>query len=404
MNSAKLIQADQGSSASRVPALDPVYVDPDPICVPVGFNYDPTEIFARNQPPFLALRATDQETARVVAVHRVEGDIVGAGCLLDHQYILTCLHVVRAALDKEDSDQGEKAIKGKNVLVSLAGVTNQPTVETEVVNTGGECPQNDLALLKILDPSPFQKIAAVEFASPLRHGGKTYSVLGFPGGDQQGRNAVGRLHAADAKGLVQMDRGGALSVLGGFSGAPVWSSDVNAFVGLVVTELADDNVSWCIPSRRLCEFYPGLRVRFRVPPMDRPVIHDFHEDDPNRELFGQMDEYNHRQLTATVREHKDYYTVNVRYTCQGGPAPRGHFVTFITYPDFEKEGEDAYELFAEVEKRKCGLSWSAEQEFYPTELFTVAAIGDAGDTVLTLDLESLPKIPWKPVRRTGKRE
>src|SRR5439155_12186322 len=105
------------------------------------------------------------------------------------------------------------------------------------------------------------------------------------------------LHAADAKGLVQMDRGGALSVLGGFSGAPVWSPDLNAFVGLVVTELAGDNVSWCIPSRRLCEFLPELRVRFRIPQIDRPAIHDYLTDDPNKQLFGEMDDNGDRRLT-----------------------------------------------------------------------------------------------------------
>jgi hypothetical protein len=224
----------------------------------------------------------------------------------------------------------------------------------------------------------------------------------FRGGDSQGRNAVGRLHAADAKGLVQMDRGGALSVLGGFSGAPVWSSDLNAFVGLVVTELADANVSWCIPSRRLCEFYPELRVRFRIPPMDRPVIHDRHVDDPNKQLFGQLNDDGRRRLSAVVREHDEYYTVNVYYKCQQGSPPRGHFVSFITYPDFENEGEDAYELFAEIEKEKSGLTWTATQEFYPDELFTVAAIGDGGDSVLTLDLEDVPKTRVKRSKTTAK--
>lgn len=375
-----------------------------PLYVPEGFKHNPA--FEINQPAQLTLRATDQETARVVAVHRRDGEIVGAGCLLDHQYILTCLHVVEAALDFADTHMGNHMIQGKQILVSLPGVNNQPTVVAGVERVGGEGAQNDLALLKILDAHRFQKIQAVEFASPLRHGGKSYSVLGFPGGDQQGRNAVGRLHAADAKGLVQMDRGGALSVLGGFSGAPVWSSDMNAFVGLVVTELADDNVSWCIPSRRLCEFYPELRVRFRVPPMDRPVIHDRIMDDPNKRLFGQVDDNGQRRLTAVVRERKDDYIINVYYECKrDSPPPRGHFVTFITYPGFGvqtgEEGEDAYELFAEVEKLKNG-PWKATQEICPTGLFTVAAIGDSGDTVLTLDLEYVTKTPWKGTKTTGK--
>ncbi len=330
--------------------------------------------------------------------------------MLNHRHILTCRHVVANALEKENPDE-EVTPLGKELDVTLIGVVGQPKIRTKVMKVEDrDGSENDLALLEILNPLSFVSIQPVSFASPLRHGGKAYSVMGFPGSDQQGRNAAGLLHAANAKGLVQMDRGGALSVMGGFSGAPVWSSDLNAFIGLVVLELSKDHISWCIPSRRLCEFYPEFPVRFRIPPGDRPVIHDYELDDPNKELFGILDDNGHRRLTATVREHEDYYTVNVFYECtQGSPPPRGRFVTFITYPDFENEGEDAYELFAEVKKRKSGLSWYAEQEFYPDELFTVAAIGDGGDTALTLDLDEVTKTPWKqsskkPKGKTGKRK
>ena len=367
------------------------YRDPAPVFVPASFRYDAEKSFERNQPTWQTLRATDQETARVVAIHRTDGRIVGAGCLVDHLHILTCRHVVSAALS--GNRRAARTIIGKSLYASLPGVSSQPTIWAEVMRVDEGGPIDDLALLRIPSQPGVQigSIVPVEFASPLRHAGKSYSVLGFPDGDQQGRNAVGRLHAADAKGLVQMDRGGALSVLGGFSGAPVWSSDLNAFVGLVVTELADENVSWCIPSRRLCEFYPELRVRFRIPPSDRPVIHDREMDDPNTQLFGRLDDNGQRRLHAVVREHSDHYTVNLYYDCKADNPPRGHFVTFITYPDFEHDDEDAYELFAEIEPNKSKTGWRATQTCYPSDLFTVAAIGDGGDTVLTLDLEYVPR-------------
>src|SRR4051794_40313084 len=87
-------------------------------------------------------------------------------------------------------------------------------------------------------------------------------VLGFPDGLPQGRNASGILNATDALGLVQMNKGSeALQVEQGFSGAPVWSPDIRAFVGMVVTEQKRNGISWCIPSRLLCDFYNELRVR-----------------------------------------------------------------------------------------------------------------------------------------------
>ena len=328
----------------------------------------------------LGLRIGDQETARVVAVHRESGEIVGAGCLIDNSYVLTCRHVVEAARND---------VRDPEVFLTLVGVEGRPTVTAEVLVVGGDGPENDLALLLIVD-GPLLSVKPVEFANPLRHGGKSYSVLGFPGGDQQGRNAAGFLHATDAIGLVQMDRGGALSVLGGFSGAPVWSSDVNAFVGLVVTELANDNVSWCIPSRLLCQFFPDLHVRFRIPQVDRPEIHDYEIDDPNIELFGLIDDNGERRLEDTISRNGEVQAVFKRIN--NSQPLRGKYVTFITYPDFEQDNEDAYELFAEVKGDE------AKMTFYPEEDFTFAAIGDGGDTALTIDITALRK-KLKEVRK-----
>jgi hypothetical protein len=304
--------------------------------------------------------------------------------------------VVLAALGVHPRSTDVPNLRGAAIPISLAGVAEQPTVWAQLSAALYDGPENDLAILTIAN-QPRLAIAPVEFASPLRHGGKSYSVMGFPGGDPQGRNASGRLHPADAKGLVQMDRGGALSVLGGFSGAPVWSSDLNAFVGIVVTELAKNDVSWCIPSRRICQFYPDLRVRFRIPPSDRPTIHDYTEDDPNVDLFGTVSRNSGRTLTATIVEHDEYYSVSATYECTG-LAPRGQFVTFITYPDFTQESQDAYELFSRCEPVDR-TSWRATTEFEPEDLFTLAAVGDAGDTVLTLDLKGVPKT-LKPSKRT----
>ncbi|MBV9125515.1 MAG: trypsin-like peptidase domain-containing protein [Planctomycetes bacterium] len=319
----------------------------------------------------------------MVAVHHAEtGEIIGAGCLVSDTAILTCRHVVGKAL-KPNPVQ-----KGASVNVRLIGVTEQPKIPAVVQEFHHTADYaTDLALLRPI-PQPGVKliISPMEFATPLRHSGKTFFALGFPHGSAQGHHASGQLHGADAFGLVQMDGTSPLLVQDGFSGAPVWSPEVGAFVGLVVAELTGKGVAWCIPSRLLCSFYPDLLVRFRMPPMDRPHINDYAEDDPNIQIFGSITNNGSRKLSAKVDWDKEekYYTVGVTYKClKGSPPPRGGYVTFITYPDFENEEEDAYELFAQVEEG------SAYQEFYPDDLFTVAAVGDAGDTALTLDLSEL---------------
>jgi Trypsin-like peptidase domain len=321
------------------------------------------------------LRATDPETARVVAIHAADGRIVGAGCLIDAKYVLTCGHVVAAALGSA------RKLDGLRVAISLIGIRDRPTVWARIERVLGTHLMSDVALLEIVGNIGLS-VPAVEFARPLSHGGKDYSVMGFPLGDPQGRNVTGTLNAADAFGLVQMDRGGALSVLGGFSGAPVWSNELRAFVGLVVTEQESMGISWCIPSQVLCNFHPDLAVRFRIPPSDRPAVHDLETDDPNLQMFSDVSKDEYRELSAKIKERNSDYLVEVYYkTLPGSPPPRGQWVTFVTYPGYGGDDEDAYELFAKVENGK------AEQSFEPGELFTVAAIGDAGNTVLTLDLD-----------------
>jgi hypothetical protein len=63
-------------------------------------------------------------------------------------------------------------------------------------------------------------------------------------------------------------------------------------------------------------------------------------------------------------------------------------VTFITYPDFLEDDVDAYEMFSQVTD---GAAWT---KIYPEDgLFTIAAIGDGGDTALTLDLVEIEGEP-----------
>jgi hypothetical protein len=280
---------------------------------------------------------------------------------------------------------GRKPRVGDRVTVKLAGLRTNEPFQASIKGLGNdEHPTQDLAELSIEPSDKLDlRIPEVEFATPLRHSGKSFSVLGFPPDTrQQGRSSVGRLHAADALGLIQMDSAGQLEVEGGFSGAPVWSPDLGAFIGIVVTEVRERKISWCIPSRIVCRFYNELPVRFRIPPNDRPHIHDYELDDPNVQLFGTISDDGSRRLKAKVTERSEDYRVKLTYSAYGGN-PIGKYVTFVTYPDFRQEHEDAYEVFAELADAK------ATNTIYPTNLFTVAAIGDAGDTALTIDLSSL---------------
>jgi hypothetical protein len=155
-----------------------------------------------------------------------------------------------------------------------------------------------------------------------------------------------------------------------------------------VSGLKEYSVAWCIPSRVLCQFYNDLPVRFRISRLDRPDVHDFGEDDPNIPLFGNVSDNGKRRFSVTriKKVAKNSFRVDVRYECLRGKA-RGRFVTFVTHPSFSHELEDAYELFSEI---RNGV---ATNYFWARSPFTVAAIGDGGDTALTYNIAKFPERP-----------
>lgn len=130
----------------------------------------PARAEASRAPRLRGLRPTDQETARVVAIF--EGrQILGAGCLISRTHVLTCAHVVSRLADQPHID------------VELCGVRQRPRVRT-VIERPANLKDNksfDLALLRIVPgDAATLNVNDIEFATPLRHAGKRYSVLGFP--------------------------------------------------------------------------------------------------------------------------------------------------------------------------------------------------------------------------------
>lgn len=331
----------------------------------------------------LQLRVGNPECSRLVAFLGQKGKVVGAGCLISADTVLTCSHVVQAALGSRP------LVEGSRIHMILCGLDKPLKVEGFFECRSTICgPAGDVAKVRIDLPSNTLAVANVEFAEPFRHGGKVYSVIGFPEGNPDGYYASGIMRGANVAGLVQLDGESKILVQPGFSGAPVWSSELNAYVGIVVSVLEDNRVAWCIPSRILCQFYHDLPVRYRVSRPDRPDVHDFGEDDPNIPLFGNVSDNGKRRFSVTgiEKEAQDKVRVDIRYECLHGRA-RGRYVTFITHPSFSRAKEDAYELFSEIEE---GV---ATNYFWAGGAFTVAAVGDGGDTALTYNIAKFPGRP-----------
>jgi hypothetical protein len=333
----------------------------------------------------LLLRVGDPESARVVAFLNRKGKVIGAGCLISADKVLTCWHVVKVAA------KPAAVTERLPIRMRLCGIDKAPEVEGRLEEkSDAQGLAGDLAIVRIVLPRGQKlRVPETEFAAPFRHGGKAFSVVGFPAGDSDGYYASGVMRGANIAGLVQLDGEGKILVQGGFSGAPVWSADLSAYVGIVVSEYHEYDVAWCIPAGVLCQFHPHLPVRFRIPRSDRPEIHDFGEDDPNVPLFGNVSDNGKRRLSVTriKKQTNGKFRVDVRYECLRGEPARGRFVTFITHPSFSNRKEDAYELFSEV---RDGV---ATNHFWTESSFTIAAIGDGGDTALTYDIKTFSGRP-----------
>jgi len=323
----------------------------------------------------------DQAAMRIVAIHHAgmadQFNIIGLGCVVGLNRILTSQQVVEDALPIRGPVR-----EGQEVLITLVGLPDHAPLQARVMRLeAGETLDDALALLESVEPLPAQLRSNTEFATALRSTGKEFSVMGFTDRKEGGTTVTGRLEAANNSGLLSLIGDGIGQLGYFFGGSPVWSPELNAFVGLV----SGKNFRFCIPSPLLCRFCPELPVRFRIPKSDRPQIEKLSVDDPNVGLFGLASERNGRELTATLeRNENNTYRVTMRYNIDEKAAPaRGHYVTFITYPNMGSE----YELIEEI-----GNERKVEAICNPLIAdFTIAAIGDGGDTRLTLNLKEVLK-------------
>jgi len=70
----------------------------------------------------LTERVADQETARVVAIRNDKCRTVGAGCLISSKKVMTCKHVVKAAIGNEPLVR-----EVSKVAIQLIGVPGNPS-------------------------------------------------------------------------------------------------------------------------------------------------------------------------------------------------------------------------------------------------------------------------------------
>jgi hypothetical protein len=228
-----------------------------------------------------------------------EGVPVGAGFLAGPEHILTAAHVVATALGMTDAAVPPVGATVEFDFPFLAPGTRHTArvVLWAPEATGAE---TDIAGLTVLDPLPAD-------AQPLplaRHRSMSADELimvGFPKSLELGSWIYGRPGGPVSTGWVELhsDPTHPSTVEPGFSGTPVWHTDLDAAVGMVVRAVrgAPPKIGYMIPADALLASWPALReLGDRTPPFRG--LRPFTEQDADR-FAGREDDI--ERLVAQIR-------------------------------------------------------------------------------------------------------
>lgn len=208
--------------------------------------------------------------ARVWRVHEHGGDaeIVGTAMLVAPRRLLTCAHVVAAALALPADGE---APRERNVTIDLPAVEPGRLLRARVALWLPRRPMPggayDIAGL-LLDVDPSEGAQAVPLSLAEGAWQRSCRVFGFPAGRPDGSYAAGSLRDVLANGWVMM-RGGAEArefTRPGYSGGPVY--DEHGVLGMLTEGDRDQRVreAVMIPTETLLGAWPEIALLHRASP------------------------------------------------------------------------------------------------------------------------------------------
>jgi hypothetical protein len=198
--------------------------------------------------------------ASLVRIRTAAGQIVGAGFIVGARQILTCAHVVTATLNLAD-DAPEKPqvplsldfphVAPGQLLTAHVVLWRPPRAD------GGD----DIAGLE-LDDAPPPGVHAAPLAQVEDLWEHSFRAFGFPRGQDTGVWSTGRLLGRQATNWVQIEdiKEAGFAVEPGFSGTPVWDTQMEAVVGMIVAAEKRLNLktAFAIPVDVLAASWPLL--------------------------------------------------------------------------------------------------------------------------------------------------
>ncbi|MED7824996.1 serine protease [Streptomyces chiangmaiensis] len=244
----------------------------------------------------------------VVRVRRAEGPIVGGGFLVAPGLVCTCAHVVAQALEVDarsaDPPHGRVELDFPLLNPTLPdappgggrGVQSATVVGWRPVladDTG------DLALLQIDAPPPGTAVPWLVEANELWD--HAVRVFGFPSGSDHGVWVAGRLRALQGAGWVQMQSEAGPAIERGFSGSPVWDTDLGGVVGMAVAAGLGSGVdtAYLLPASSILLAWPEL-AEHALPSSPYRALNSFTAQDEH--VFCGQDEAVARLEALTARQ------------------------------------------------------------------------------------------------------
>jgi V8-like Glu-specific endopeptidase len=190
----------------------------------------------------------------IVRLFSKRGAPVGAGFLVDGNRVMTCGHVVTAALGRTQIVDGNEVIHLDFPLLAPGEIITARVSKMQDFQPGDV---KDIAILQINTDVP---TGAKPLHLSMNHNGWNQSirVLGFPQDREDGTWATGELREQVAGGRVQLEsiKTTGYPIVPGFSGSPVWCETTKNIVGMIVAADTDMEfkAAFMIPAYLLREY------------------------------------------------------------------------------------------------------------------------------------------------------
>ncbi|MBK8985338.1 MAG: trypsin-like peptidase domain-containing protein [Chloroflexi bacterium] len=193
----------------------------------------------------------------IVRIRTADDIIVGAGFLVVERIVLTCAHVVGAALERSIQTIPPDII---HLDFPLSATKQKMTAKAVYWKPKQQDETGDIASLEIVNPTPMG-VQPINLAVASETWGRSFRAFGFPPGHDDGVWASGVLRDKKANGHIQIEdvKTPGFSIGPGFSGTAVWDEELQAVVGMIVTaeRKAEVKAAFMIPGDQLLEVVPA---------------------------------------------------------------------------------------------------------------------------------------------------